>query len=104
VDHPHLPTPVPSTFSGVVESIDLLCIICWFQAFAFKCNVYRYAKTEDARTYMVQYGVVPVLCALLSDDESPTASSSAAAALHNLAQSPEVRVVTPGGVRLVTWT
>jgi hypothetical protein len=47
--------------------------------------------TEDARTYMVQYGACPVLCALLSDDESPTASSAAAAALHNLAQTPEVR-------------
>ena len=48
-------------------------------------------KTEDARTYMVQYGVVPELSKLLSDDESPTASTSAAAALHNLAQTPDVR-------------
>ena len=48
-------------------------------------------KTEDARTYMVQYGVAPVLCQLLRDDDSPTGSSSAAVALHNLAQTPEVR-------------
>lgn len=48
-------------------------------------------KNEEARAHMVQCGVVPALCQLLSDRESPTASSSAAAALHNLAQSPEVR-------------
>lgn len=41
--------------------------------------------------HLVTYGVCTDLCHLLKQDVSPTASHSAAAALHNLAQSADVR-------------